>query len=456
MEAAEYVSGLIERARTAQREFETYSQEKVDACVRAVGKVIYDHAEELAQKAVDETGMGVYEHKVVKNKGKPKATWYKLKGVKSRGIIRRIEEEGIIEVAKPIGVVGAITPVTNPIMTLPHNAMIALKGGNAILFSPHPKGKNCGKDTVNYMRGALKELGAPVDLVQIVEDPTVEISGLVMKLADACISTGGPGMVKAAYSSGKPAFGVGAGNVQCLIDRDANLADAVPKIFAGRCYDNGTLCTCEQSVICPEELVDTVAKEFTKLGAYYISDEKDVAKVRQAVFPDGGPISREAAGASPGKIAKLAGLSIPEGTKMLLVKLDKCGKNESLAREKLCPVLAFFSYKTWEDAVAIASANLDCEGKGHSVVIHSFTDKNIEYAGVKLPVSRFAVNQQGSASLGGTLLNGLNPTATLGCGSWGNNSISENLWYHHLINISRISYEIKGRKVPTDEEIWGD
>ena len=453
MEAREYVLDLIQKARIAQQEFEKYSQEKVDEAVRAIGKAVYDNGEMLARMAVDETRMGVYEDKIVKNKGKSKAAWNKLKGVKSRGILRYIEEEGLVEVGKPIGVVGAVTPTTNPTMTPMQNAMIALKGGNALVICPHPRAKNTGVKTVELMREALEAVGSPKDLIQIVEEPSVEISNLVMQLSDACISTGGPGMVKVAYSSGKPAFGVGAGNVQCLIDKDANIDEVVPKVIKGRIYDNGILCTCEQNAICPSEKYDELISGLIANGAYYVKEQEEVDALRKALFPEG-KMNVACVGATPFDIAKMAGIDIQEDTKLLVVKVEKYGTDDYFSKEKMCPVLSAYRYDTWEQAVNIANANLEYEGKGHSVTIHSYTKENIEYAAQILPVSRFAVNQIGSSGLGGSFVNGLNPTATLGCGSWGNNSISENLWFNHLINISRIAYEIPGKRVPTDDEIW--
>lgn len=454
MEALEFVEELIEKSRVAQREFEKYSQEQVDQAVRAIGKAVYDNAEILARLAVDETKMGRYEDKIVKNMGKSKAVWNKLKGVKSRGILRYIEEEGLVEVGKPIGVIGAICPSTNPTMTPMQNAMIVLKGGNSLIVCPHPSGKISGKKTVDVMNEALAKIGAPKNLIQIVEEPSVAISKLVMQLADVCISTGGAAMVKTAYSSGKPAFGVGAGNVQCLIDTDADIKEVVPKLVKGRIYDNGVLCTCEQTAICPADKYDAMIAGLVELGAYYVEKESEVNAVRNALFPEGN-LNKKSVGASPMALAQMAGIKIPEDTKLLVVKVNVAGKDEDLSREKMCPVLTAYSYGTWNEAVDIANTNLINEGKGHSCVIHSHTKENVEYAAVILPVSRFAVNQVGSSGLGGSFTNGLNPTGTLGCGSWGNNSISENLWFNHLINTSKISYEIPGKTIPTDEEIWG-
>lgn len=453
MNDLEYVSAVVEQARKAQKIFETYSQEQVDELVRAVGKAVYDNGEELARLAIDETHMGSYEDKVMKNKGKAMAVWNYLKGKKSVGVLEYLDN-GIVLVGKPLGVIGAITPVTNPIMTPMHNAMITLKGRNAIIICPHPNGIVCGTKTVEYINKYLKELGAPEHLVQIVEHPTLEVSGLVMKMTDVCIATGGPAMVKAVYSSGKPAFGVGAGNNQCLIDLDADIVDAVPKIIRGRIYDNGVLCTCEQTVICPETRYDEIMAEFVKQGAYYISDPADVAALRDAVLPEG-VLNKACVGLTAAEIASRANIKVEDNTKLLIVKVDAPGKADPFAKEKLFPILAAYSYKTWEEGVEIVNANLDYEGKGHSMVMHSFTKENIEYAAENIPVSRFLVNGIGSSGLGGAYTNGLVPTGTLGCGSWGNNSISENLDFRHLLNISRIAYTNPNAHVPTPEEIWG-
>ncbi len=453
MEAREYVLSLIEKGRVAQQEFEKFSQEQVDEAVRAIGKIIYDNSEMLAKMAVEETRMGVYEDKIQKNKGKSKAVWSKLKGVRSRGIIEYDEAEGIIKVSKPIGVIGAVSPTTNPTMTPMQNAMIALKGGNAIIVGPHPRAKKTGVETVNLMREALKSVGAPEDLIQITPEPTVEISGFLMSECDACISTGGPGMVKAAYKSGKPAFGVGPGNVQTLVDTDVDIPEAAAKIARSRTYDNGVLCTCEQCVHVPADKHDEMVEELKKQGAYYISKPEEVDALRKGMFPNG-VINKDVVGMSPVFIAKTAGLTVPEDTRLLLVEIEKSGAEEYLAKEKLCPVLAINSYNTWEEAVDKAVTNLKNEGAGHSAVIHSNSKEHVEYAADLLPVSRVGVNMIGSSGLGGGLDNGLNPTATLGCGTWGNNSISENLWWHHLVNIARIAYIMPNKPIPTDEEIW--
>lgn len=448
-----YFEELLAKGRAAQKEFEKFSQEDLDQAVKAIGKAVYDNAEELARMAVDETGMGNYEDKIMKNKGKPKAVWYKLKGVKSRGIVKYHDNEGLVDVAKPIGVIGCVTPTTNPTMTPVQNAMIALKGGNAVIISPHPRSKKTTAKTVHYMREALKEVGAPVDLIQNIDEPSLELSQMTMQMCDVCISTGGPAMVKSAYSSGKPAFGVGPGNVQCLVNKDADPEDYVAKVVRGRTYDNGVLCTCEQSLILPEKLYDETIEMLKEKGAHFIHESHEVDALRKTLFPEG-RISPSMVGARPYDIAKAAGIEVPEDVKFLMVAIEKTGKDELLSKEKLAPVLAVYKYSGWKNAVDIAVTNLNNEGAGHSAVIHSDLKDDIEYASVLLPVSRIGIKMIGSSGLGGGFDNGLNPTATLGCGSWGNNSISENLWWNHLVNMSKIAYLMPENKIPTDDEIW--
>ena len=455
MDPRAYVQELVEASREAQQRFAAFEQGRVDRVVRAAGKSVYDHAESLARLAVEETGMGRYEDKVQKNKGKSKVTWYRLKGQKSRGIVRRIESSGIVEIAHPMGVIGAITPTTNPTMTPMHNAMIALKGGNSLIVCPHPRSRRTAVRTVEIMNEAILRAGAPENLIQIVPEPTVEMSRLVMALCDVCISTGGSSMVSAAYSSGKPAFGVGQGNVQALVDRDVPLTEVVPMLVKGRVYDYGVLCTCEQSVFCPSEKLAAMMSLFALEGAYCVETPREVNALRATLFHDG-VLNKECVGIAPARLAAMSGFSVPQDTRLLVVRAEGTGSEDSLSREKLCPVLSVYGYRLWEDAVEMACANLRCEGMGHSAIIHSNTQEHIEYAAVRLPVSRIGVNQIGSSGLGGTLTNGLNPTGTLGCGSWGNNSLSENLWFTHLINTSRIAYPLPAGTLPTDEEIWAE
>ncbi|MCH3949724.1 MAG: aldehyde dehydrogenase family protein [Acidaminococcus sp.] len=449
-----YVDGLIARSRAAQKIFETYDQAQVDRVVKAIGKAVYDNAVELGTMAAEETGMGTVEYKIAKNRNKPMATWWHLRNKKSVGVIKELKDEGLVLVAKPIGVVGCITPTTNPTMTPAHNGMITLKGRNSMIVCPHPRAKKSTFKCVEYMRQALKAVGAPEDLLICVEKPSLEISQAVMRSTDVCISTGGASMVKVAYASGKPAYGVGAGNNQCLVDRDVDLAVVAPKIIQGRIFDNGISCTCEQAIICPKEKVDEMAAELRKNGAYYIDNEEEAEKVRNATFIDG-KFRKDVVGQSVEFIANIAGIKLPEGTRTIVVRAKGPGKMDVLGREKMFPVMALYTYDTWDEAIDIADANLAMDGRGHSVSLHSFTDAHIKEAAMRLPVSRFLVNGIGSSGLGGAYTNGLAPTGTLGCGSWGNNSISENLDYKHLINVSRIAYTNDNAHIPTPDEVWG-
>lgn len=449
-----YIEGYIKRARAAQREFEKMSQEQVDEAVKAVGKTVYDNAEYLAEIAVEETGMGNVPDKIAKNKQKAKIIWNNLKGKKSRGILDTDEKTGITRIAKPVGVVAAITPCTNPIVTPMSNAMFALKCGNAIIITPHHKAVKCSTRTVDMINERLAELGMPGNLIQILDQHSRENTGNLISMADVVVATGGAGMVKAAYSSGRPALGVGAGNVQCIIDRGIDYSEAVPKIVAGRSFDNGIICSGEQSVICPAEDFDSIMDQFEANGCVVIRDVKSKDALRSAMFEDGA-MNRHAVGQSAAAVAKLAGISIPEDTRAIVIEADGAGGDDILAKEKMCPVIAAYKYDSFEEGVAIAGANLEEEGKGHSVSIHSDSEENIKYAGETLCVSRFVINQICASSAGGSFWNGLAPTNTLGCGSWGHNSISENLDYKHLMNVSRIARYMPDNHVPTDEELWG-
>lgn len=453
MDAQTQIKQMVEKARMAQKAYEDFSQEQVDAIVKAMGKVVYDNAEMLARLAVDETAMGVYEDKVMKNRGKAKTIWNSLRGKKSVGIISRDELTGISEVAKPMGVVAAVSPTTNPIVTPMCNSMFALKGRNAIIIAPHPRAKGCSSLTVKMMNEAIAKLGAPQNLIQIIEEPSIDLTNALMEAADVVVATGGMAMVKSAYSSGKPAYGVGAGNVQVIVDRDVDFDDAAKKIIAGRTFDNGIICSGEQTVIAHEDDYAAVMEAFVANGAYIAKDDSEKEAIRKTLFVNG-MMSKDVVGQSVATIANLAGITVPVGTRVILVEADGHGHADILCHEKMCPVMATFKYKTFEEAVEIAQANLDVEGRGHSASIHSHTQEHIEYAGDRLTISRLVVNQPSSTTAGGSFFNGFSPTTTLGCGSWGNNSISENLSYKHLINISRIGNVRKNVEVPNDEQIW--
>jgi succinate-semialdehyde dehydrogenase len=447
------VQQLVAKARVAQAAFEKFSQEQVDGIVREFGKYVYDNAEAIAAAAHAETGLGVYEDKVAKARGKARVIWNNLKGKKSRGIIGEDEAANLVLVAKPMGVVAAVCPVTNPIVTPMCNAMFALKAGNAVIFAPHPKAEAATRDLTRAYREILKRHGAPEDLVQMVTNGSVETTQALMKASDVVVATGGGAMVKAAYSSGKPSYGVGAGNVPVIIDRDADLSDAAEKIVAGASFDNGIICSHEQFVLTPQERYDETVESFVATGkVWFTADRDEVQKLREVVFP-GGHLNKDVVGRSAREIGARAGIDIPETVRVILVRADGAGADDVLAKEKLCPVVAILPYGTFDEAVAHAKANLLVEGAGHSAAIHSNNEEHIRRMGLALPVSRLVVNQASALTAGGSLTNGFAPTTTLGCGSWGGNSISENLDYKHLMNVSRIG-KVIDRKVPSDAEIW--
>jgi len=449
------IGGLVEASRKAQHDYESFDQKQVDALVRAVGKVVFDNAEELARMAVDETMMGIYEDKVKKNMGKARIIWHSLKGKKSVGIIDYDDEEKLYYVAKPKGVIGLVTPCTNPIVTPMCNLMFALKGRNSAVIAPHPRAKECGAYTVKLINQELKKLGAPENLVQIIEEPSLDLTNELMRQVDAVVATGGMAMVRAAYSSGKPSYGVGAGNVQVILDTGIDLEEAAEKIIIGRTFDNGIICSGEQTIITPIQIYDDTIEAFKKRGACYFDDPVIIDKFRKAMFTEKKVMNKELVGQPVEKVAEMAGVDVPEGTRVIILKAGGVGREELLCKEKMCSVMASFGYASFEEALRIAQANLDYEGEGHTVAIHSHDKEKIEKAGVFLNVSRLIVNQTSATSSGGSFFNGFAPTTTLGCGSWGNNSLSENLTYHHLLNISRIGLFKEGAAAPADEELWG-
>jgi succinate-semialdehyde dehydrogenase len=300
----------------------------------------------------------------------------------------------------------------------------------------------------------VKSHGGPDNLIQTIKKGSVQKTQELMQSVDVVVATGGGAMVKSAYSSGKPSYGVGAGNVPVIIDRGVDFKDAVGKIVTGAAFDNGIICSHEQFVLTPEESYDETVKLFKDTGkVWFTNDEKQVQKLREVVFPDG-HLNKDAVGKTPREIGAMAGIDVPASARIILLPAKGAGTGDVLAKEKLCPVVAILPYKTFQDAVAKAKANLIVEGAGHSAALHSNDEAHIREAGVALPISRLVVNQASSLTAGGSLTNGFAPTTTLGCGSWGGNSISENLDYKHLMNVSRIGKVIANKKVPTDEEIF--
>jgi succinate-semialdehyde dehydrogenase len=365
-----YVHTLVERSRKAQEILATYDQAKTDEIVKMFAKVVFDHAEPLAKLAVEESRMGVYEDKILKNKGKSRIIWNAMKGRKSVGIIGRDEEAGIIEMAKPMGIIAAATPCTNPVVTPMCNAMFAIKCQNTIIIAPHPRGRKCAAAVADLYYKELDRMGVPRDIFLVMEEPSVELTTELMAACDAVIATGGMAMVKSAYSSGKPSYGVGPGNVQGLIDEGINYKEAAGRMIASRIFDNGIICSGTQSIIAPEKDYEEIMKEFEDQGAFVIDDPNVTTKLAEVVFP-GGTISKHVVGQSVQAIAGMAGISIPEDRKVIVVKPETYGAGIMWSKEKMCPIMAAYSYKTWEEAVEIAYQNLLVEGEGHSADIQS-------------------------------------------------------------------------------------
>lgn len=449
------ISEMVVRARKAQeRYYRHFDQDQVDVVIKAATKVIYDNAEELALLAVEETNMGVYEHKVAKNRNKSKGVYLNLRGKKSMGIIDIDEKTGLIEIAKPIGVVAGITPMTNPIVTPMSKIVFALKTKNAIIVAPHPQSKRCSSMAVHLIKKAVEPLGVPSDLIQVIEEPSIDKTKELMEMCDVVVATGGMPMVKSAYSSGKPSFGVGAGNVQVILDRNIDFSDAADKVITGRSFDNGIICSGEQFFTYPAKDKDAVFEAFKKNGAYFVTEEEK-GRLLDVLFPDD-KINRSLVGKSAKIIADTAGFVIPDGTKVIVAEAVGAGKADRICKEKMFPVMGCLGFNSFEEAIEIAKTNLFMEGNGHTAGIHSNDQANIIKAGTELSVSRVIVNAICATTAGGSVQNGLPVTNTLGCGSWGNNSISENFTYKHLLNITRIAPLSARIHVPSDKEIWDD
>lgn len=450
---APYITGLVQRSRLAFDAFQSFDQESVDRILRDIARNVYDNARELAEMAVAETRMGGVEYKVKKNEGKAKILWYSLKGKKSMGVISHDEESGITEIAKPVGVVAAVQPTTNPTVTPMANCMAALKGKNTIIIAPHPRAEKTTRYSVEQWRDILVKHGAPADAILIVEDGSVQRTQELMRQCDVSVATGGPAMVKAAYSSGHPSFGVGQGNVQTIIDRDVDIESTVKMILDARIFDNGIICSGEQTMITPREKWDALRAAVTAYGGYWVDDASEKQKFADALFPEG-RINRELVGQSVQALADAAGVPVPQSATVIVIPEDSANRTSVFRKEKMFPVITPFVYDTWEEAITIALENLAIEGKGHSVSVHSHNEEHLVELGLRAPVSRVLVNQPCATSNGGAFTNSLNATSTLGAGSWGNNSISENFYYRHLLNITRVARVKKNPHVPGDDELW--
>ncbi|WP_411682196.1 acetaldehyde dehydrogenase (acetylating) [Clostridium thailandense] len=432
---------LARLGKVAANKIADYTEEQIDKILRNMVRVAEEHAACLAKMAVEETGFGKVEDKTFKNQLASTILYDSIKDMKTIGIVKEDPINKLIEIAEPVGLVMGIVPSTNPTSTAIFKAMIAIKSRNAIVFSPHPSAAKCTTKAVQLMHDAAVEAGAPENVISAVTLPTIGATNELMKCNEVSIiiATGGPGMVKAAYSSGKPALGVGAGNSPAYIERTADVEKAVKNIMSSKTFDNGTICASEQSIICEECNHDRVVEEFKKQGGYFMTkDETD--KVCQLLFKNGHAMNAKFVGRSPQVIADAAGIVIPEGTRVLIGRQNGVGEGNPLSFEKLTTVLGFYTVKNWEEACELSIALLQ-NGIGHTMSLHT-EDRDIVMKFAKKPASRILVNTGGTQ--GGTgASTGLNPSFTLGCGTWGGSSVSENVTPEHLVNIKRVAYGIR-------------
>lgn len=431
----------IEKTRKAQREFATFSQEKVDEIFRQASLAANKARIDLAELAVSETGMGILEDKVIKNHYASEYIYNQYKNMKTCGVIERDESFGITKIAEPIGVVAAVIPTTNPTSTAIFKALICLKTRNGIIFSPHPRAKKATIAAAKVVLDAAVKAGAPKDIISWIDEPSVELSQTLMRECDLTLATGGPGMVKAAYSSGKPAIGVGAGNVPAIIDETADLKMAVSSILLSKTFDNGVICASEQTVLVVDSVYEEVKKEFEYRGAYFLKG-KELDKVRKVILVNGA-LNANIVGQPACKIAQLAGFTVPKDTKVLIGEVESVELEEPFSHEKLSPILGMYKTKTFEEALKKAERLVELGGYGHTSSFYTDVKKSkdrVELFGKTMKTGRTLINTPSTQGGIGDLYNfKMVPSLTLGCGSWGGNSVSENVGPKHLLNIKSVA-----------------
>lgn len=437
-----YIDELVNRVSAAQKQFATFSQEQVDEIFKRVALKLSSLRIPLAKMAVEETGMGIMEDKVIKNHFAAEYIYNKYKKTKTCGVLSEDPLNGIMTVGDPIGVIAGVIPTTNPTSTTIFKTLLALKTRNGIIFSPHPRAKKCTVETARLMLEEAVKAGAPKDIIGWVEHPTITLSQYLMKhpKVDTILATGGPGMVKAAYSSGKPALGVGAGNVPAVIDETAEIKPAVSSILISKTLDNGMICASEQAVVVVKDIYDAVKEEFQTRGAYFLN-EKERKTLGKIILEDG-HVNADIVGQKATTIAKMAGIKVPEYTKVLIAEVSEVGTQEPFSAEKLSPVLAMYKAENYQEAAATAKSLVLFGGAGHTAALYTNPNNHdrITHFGELIPTARIIINSPSSQGALGDLYNFiLEPSLTLGCGSWGGNSVSGNLGVKHLMNIKTIA-----------------
>ena len=431
---------LVRAARAAQAEFSQLGQERIDAVVKAVSEAAAAQAEALGVLAHEETGYGKPQDKKIKNLLASEKVYAAIKDMKTVGILREDTVNRITEIAVPVGVIAGIIPSTNPTSTVIYKSLISLKAGNAIVFTPHPSAKKCIGRTVEIIKEALHHCGVSTDLVSCISIPTIEGSAELMKIADLILATGGPGMVKAAYSSGTPALGVGAGNVPAYIERSANIEDAVAKIMASKTFDNGTICASEQSIVTESVIAAQVKRALLAQGGFFLEGE-NLTRVKAVMERGNGSMNPAIVGRDAMTIARIAGIEVPAGTRLLISDEQGVGAKFPFSKEKLTALLGFYVVNDWHQACELCHALLHNCGIGHSLAIHSNNEDVIREFGLKKPVSRILVNTP-STQGGVGLTTALFPSFTLGCGAVGGSATSDNVTPMNLLNIRRVAYDL--------------
>lgn len=452
---------LVEKARAAQQIFGRWSQEAVDHVVAGVAWAGYRHADRLARLAVEETGLGNYEDKLAKNRRKTLGTLRDLRGAPSVGIIKEDSERGITEIAKPVGVVAAMTPLTNPGATVINNAMIVLKGRNAVILAPHPHAERTCAEFVTLARRQLQKIGAPLDLVQhcsLAAPDKAQSKALgreLMRAVDLVLVTSGPSNVRDAYSSGTPALGVGVGNVPVIVDASADIEAATAKIVRSKTFDHATSCSSENSLIIEEGIYDAVVASLRRRGGYLITPAEKT-QLQDTMWRNG-TLNREVIAQSAGIIVALAGISAVDAAtaKFLVVEEEGIGPEYPFSGEKLSPVLTMYRFATFDEALDKVRRILAYQGRGHSCGIHSHNDERVLTLADSTDVARVLVNQPHGMGNGGDFENGLPFSLSLGAGTWAHNSTCDNISYKHFLNVTRIVRPMAAT-IPTERELWND
>ena len=434
------VRELIEVAKVAQEELTAKTQKEVDYIVKAIAEAGVRNARRLAVMANEETGFGVVEDKVIKNIFASRGVYDRIKDMKTIGEIARDEETKVRSIAVPVGIIAGLIPSTNPTSTALYKAEIAIKSGNAIVFSPHPSAQKCIQQTVKVIKAAIVEAGGNENLVGCITIPTMQATDTLMRHPDTSmiLATGGSAMVRAAYSSGTPAIGVGPGNSPAYIEKTANLKLAVKRILDSKTFDNGTICASEQSVVCDDNMKAAVVAEMKSQGAYFLNEEES-QKLGNFILRGDGTMNPQIVGKSVQTIAKLAGLSVPIEARVLVAEENGIGRGHPYSNEKLGPILAFYTAENYEKAAELCQSILYYEGAGHTFSIHTEDDVIVEYFAKRMPASRIMVNTPSAmGGIGGTT--GLMPSLTLGCGAIGGSATSENVGPMELFNIKRVAF----------------